>query len=272
MKSLADWSPEFLRTLYALEVEKLKRWELTPEQKEVFSWKVDALYRLGAYEDMKELWDKLLAKDALLKHPIRLEQALIGGIRKLIWLNSYGIKPITPAEKNEQLGEISKKIRELQRLINKAGEANFEEKVILETILHKRNVEYRNQNGEKIDSQPSLFLKFIDNNANTELQNLPLDEHLPWKSRNQTQRLGWWTREALALTLNDILDFYSERMGDYSKVYKEHYGQFQPKLIKGLRALMKDLYGSPLEEYVGRIASVIMDKDISKDYVRGYKD
>jgi hypothetical protein len=272
MKPLASWSPEFLKTLYALEINKLKRWELTPKQKEVFSWKVDALYRLGAYEDMRELWEKLLAKDALLKHPIEVEQALIGGIHQLIWLNSYGIKLTTPAEKKGQLGEISKKIRELQRLIKKAGEANFEDKVILETILHKRNVEYRNQKGEKIDSQPSMFLKFIDNNANMELRTLSLDEHMPWKNRNQAQRLGWWTREALALTLNDILEFYSERMGDYSKVYKDHYGQFQPKLIKGLKVLMKDLYGSPLEDYVGRISSAILDKEITKDYVRGYKD
>ena len=115
-------------------------------------------------------------------------------------------------------------------------------------------------------------MKFIDNNANTELRTLSLDEHMPWKKRSQTQRLGWWTREALALSLNDILDFYSERMGEYSKVYKDHYGQFQPKLIKGLKALMKDLYGSPLEDYVGRIASAILDKEITKDYVRGYKD
>lgn len=272
MKPLASWSPEFLKTLYALEVYKLKRWELTPKQKEVFSWKVDALYRLGVHEDMRELWEKLLAKDALLKHPVKVEQALIGGIHQLIWLNSYGIKLTTPAEKKEQLGEISKKIRELQRLMKKAGEANFEEKVILETILHKRNAEYRNQKGEKIDMQPSMFLKFIDGNASMELRTLSLDEHMPWNKRNQTQRLGWWTREALALSLNDILDFYSERMGDYTKIYKDHYGQFQPKLIKGLKVLMKDLYGSPLEDYVGRIASAILDKEITKDYVRGYKD
>jgi hypothetical protein len=34
---------------------------------------------------------------------------------------------------------------------------------------------------------------------------------------------------------------------------------------------MKDLYGTPLEDYVGRIATVILNKEISKDYVRGYK-
>ena len=60
-------------------------------------------------------------------------------------------------------------------------------------------------------------------------------------------------------------------MGDHTKAYKENYGQFQPKLIKGLKALMKSLYGTSLEDYVGRIASVILDKEISRDYVRGYK-
>ena len=76
----------------------------------------------------------------------------------------------------------------------------------------------------------------------------------------------------MGMSLNEILDYYSERMGDYSKVYKTHYGQFQPKLIKGLRDLMKELYGSPLEDYVGRIASAILNKEITKDYVRGYKE
>jgi hypothetical protein len=151
MKPLASWSPEFLKTLYALEVDKLKRWELTPKQKEVFSWKVDALYRLGVHEDMRELWEKLLAKDALLKHPVEVEQALIGGIHQLIWLNSYGIKLTTPAEKKEQLGEISKKIRELQRLMKKAGEANFEEKVILETIHELQAISPQDRIDQRID-------------------------------------------------------------------------------------------------------------------------
>lgn len=272
MQSLARWAPELLKTLYNLEVEKFERWELTLKQKEVFSWKVQALHRLGTHGDMRELWKKLLTKDTLSVNPFAVERVLVGGIHQLIWLNSHGIKQTTPSQKREQLEEISKKIKELQRLIKKAGEANFEEKVIIETILHKRNAEYRNRSGEKIDSEPSMFLRFIDGNANMELHKLSLDEHKSWEARSQSQRLGWWTREALELSLNDILGFYSERMSDYSKEYKDRYGQFQPKLIKGLKALMREIYGSPYEEYVARIASVILDKDIDKNYVRGYKD
>jgi hypothetical protein len=199
------------------------------------------------------------------------EHRLIDGIHELIWLNSIGVKQSTPSEKKEQLGQISKKIKELQRLIKKSGEANYEDMVVLENILHKRNIEYRNQMGEELKPLSFHGMKFIEGGANTDLLTSSLGEETPWMARTRSQRLGWWTKETLELTLTEILDGYSERMGGYSKIYKNYYGQFQPKLIKGLIALMKDLYGSPLEEYVGQIASAILDKDISKDYVRGYK-
>jgi hypothetical protein len=272
-KNLASWSPQYLKTLYDLELKRLSSGELTQKQIEVFTKKTKALYRLGTHQDMKEVWEKILAKKAVfIKYPVDKEHALVGRIHELIWLNPFGTKMPTPSENKEQLNEISKKIKELQRLIKKSGQASYEDKEVLETILHKRNVEYRNQKGEKIGSQSPNYLKFIDINANAELSTLPLDEHMPWKQRSQAQRLGWWTREAMEMSLSEILGYYSERMTDYSKVYKEHYGQFQPKLIKGLKDLMKELYGSPLEDYVGRIASAILDKEITKDYVRGYKE
>lgn len=272
MKPLANWSPEFLKTLYALEVDRLNSGKLTLKQKEVFTKKTEALYRLGTALDMQDVWQKLLAKKAtFIKHPIDKEQALVGAIHELIWLNPFGFKQATPSEKKEELGEISKKIKELKRLINKSGEASFEDKEVFEALLHKKNVEYRNQKGEEIGAQLPNYLKFVDINAGAELSTLPLDEHIAWKRRSQAQRLGWWTREAIGLNLNEVLDYYSQRMDDYSKVYKTNYGQFQPKLIKGLKSLMKDLYGTPLEDYVGRIATVILNKEVSKDYVRGYK-
>ena len=272
MEPLESWSPQFLKTLYALEVDRLASGGLTQKQKEVFTKKILAIYRLGTCQDMKQVWGKLLVKKAqFIKCPVDKEQALVGGIHELIWLNSFGTKQSTPADKKEQLAEISKKIRELQMLIKKSGEASAENKDVLETIIHKKNLEYRTKKGEILGSKSPNYLKFIDSNANAELSTLPLDEHMPWNQRSQAQRLGWWTREYLALNLIDILDYYSERMGDHTKAYKENYGQFQPKLIKGLKALMKSLYGTSLEDYVGRIASVILDKEISRDYVRGYK-
>jgi hypothetical protein len=272
-KKLADWSPKLLQNLYASVLERLASDNLNQREVKAFTKRAEAIYRLGTHQDMKEVWEKLLAKKAVfIKYPVDKEQALIGTIQELMWFNSFGAERATPSENTEQLKEISKKIKELQRLIKKSGQASYEDKEFLETILHKRNVEYRNQHGEKIGSQSPNYLKFIDINANAELSTLPLDEHMPWKQRSQAQRLGWWTREAMGMSLNEILDYYSERMGDYSKVYKTHYGQFQPKLIKGLKDLMKELYGSPLEDYVGRIASAILNKEITKDYVRGYKE
>lgn len=272
-KKLADWSPKLLQNLYASVLERLASGNLNQREIKAFTKRAEAIYRLGTHQDMKEVWEKLLTKKAVfIKYPVDKEQALIGAIQELMWFNSFGAERATPSENTEQLKEISKKIKELQRLIKKSGQASYEDKEVVETILHKRNVEHRNQKGEKIGSQSPNYLKFIDINANAELSTLPLDEHMPWKQRSQAQRLGWWTREAMGMSLNEILDYYSERMGDYSKVYKTHYGQFQPKLIKGLRDLMKELYGSPLEDYVGRIASAILNKEITKDYVRGYKE
>ena len=272
-KKLADWSPKLLQNLYASVLERLASDNLNQREIKAFTKRAEAIYRLGTHQDMKEVWEKLLAKKVVfIKYPVDKEQALIGTIQELMWFNSFGAERATPSENTEQLKEISKKIKELQRLIKKSGQASYEDKEVLETILHKRNVEYRNQKGEKIGSQSPNYLKFIDINANAELSTLPLDEHMSWKQRSQAQRLGWWTREAMGMSLNEILDYYSERMGDYSKVYKTHYGQFQPKLIKGLIDLMKELYGSPLEDYVGRIASAILNKEITKDYVRGYKE
>lgn len=272
-KKLADWSPKLLQNLYASVLERLASDNLNQREIKAFTKRAEAIYRLGTHQDMKGVWEKLLAKKVVfIKYPVDKEQALIGTIQELMWFNSFGAERATPSENTEQLKEISKKIKELQRLIKKSGQASYEDEEVLETILHKRNVEYRNQKGEKIGSQSPNYLKFIDINANAELSTLPLDEHMPWEQRSQAQRLGWWTREAMGMSLNEILDYYSERMGDYSKVYKAHYGQFQPKLIKGLRDLMKELYGSPLEDYVGRIASAILNKEITKDYVRGYKE
>lgn len=282
-KKLASWAPECLKTLYELELIRLADSELSPKQKEVFTKKIEALYRLGTHEDMKEVWGKLLSKDTVakkypvhkdllaVKTPVNNEQILVGGIHELIWLNSFATKQVTPSEKKDQLGEISKKIKELQRLIKKSGEANYEDMVILENILYKKNIEYRNQMGEEIKPPSFHGMKFIDGDAKTDIFTPALGEGAPWMKRSQTQRLGWWAKEALELNFSEILDYYSERMGGYSKIYKSYYGQFQPKLIRGLKILMKDLYGSPLEDYVGRIASAVLNKEITKDYVRGYK-
>lgn len=282
-KKLASWSPEYLKTIYELELIRLEDSELSPKEKEIFTKKIEALYRLGTHEDMKEVWSKLLSKDVVakkylvdkgllaIKTPVNKEQVLVGGIHELIWLNSFATKQIAPSEKKDQLEEISKKIKELQRLIKKSGEANYENMVILENILHKKNIEYRNQMGEELKPTSFHGMKFIDGDANKDVLISSLGEEVPWIRRSQTQRLGWWAKEALELNLSEILDYYSERMGGYSKIYKNYYGQFQPKLIRGLKILMKDLYGSPLEDYVGRIASAVLNKEITKDYVRGYK-
>lgn len=282
-KNLASWSPEYLKTIYALELNRLASGELTQKQKEVFTKKIEALYRLGTHPDMKKVWGKLLARNGAVisypvdkgllatKIPVNKEQALVGGIHELIWLNSFATKQILPSKKKDKLGEISKKIKELQRLIKNSGEASYEDMVIIENILHKKNIEYRNQMGEELKFLSFHGMKFIAGDANTDLLASPLGEQTPWMKRSQTQRLGWWTKETLELSLTNILDYYSERMGGYSKIYKNHYGQFQPKLIRGLIVLMKDLYGSPLEDYVGGIASAILNKEIDKDYVRGYK-
>ena len=275
MKPLETWSPKFLTLLYTEDLERLEREGLTLNQKEAFTKKVAAIYRLGTYLEMKDIWSKLLAKEAKsITNPYDKEQALVGRIHELVWLSQFGGNQPLPSDRKNQLGEISKKIKELQKLMKKSGEASYEDKGILETILHKRNVEYRKQNGENIGTQSPNYLKFIDGNANAELQPLPLDEHMPWLQRSRSQRLGWWTRESQKLSLTDILGFYSERMGDYSTLYKQHYQRDKPKLIRGLQRLMSELYGSPLDEYVGGIVSVILDskdKGNSRDTIRSYR-
>ena len=270
MKPLQSWSPDYLHKLYKHEVDKLAHGELNLKQKEVQEGKIEALYRLGTHHDMKEVWEKLLDRDAdMIKYPVDKELALVGGILEQIWSNPFGEKQVRPSDKEEQLGEISEKIKELQRLIKKSGEASYEDGQILETILHKRNIEYRNQHGEQVGSQSPNYFKFIDINANAELSQIPLDEHMPWRDRTQAQRLGWWTREAMTLNLTSILSYYSERMGDYSGVYKDHYAKDTSQLSRGLSWLMNELYGKDLDEYVARIINAILDIDSwDKDKVR----
>jgi hypothetical protein len=282
-KDLAKWSPNYLKTLYALELDKFTSGDFSEKQKQVLVKRIDALYRLGSHPDMREVWNRLLKKDLIRsKHkvdkgllatntPADNEHLLIGGIHELIWLNSFGVKQLTPSQKEKQLGEISKKIKELQKLIRRSGEAHYENLVSFENFLHRKNIDYRNQMGEEVEPTSFHNITLINGNLGTELSTLSFGESQPWLKRTQAQRLGWWAKEVGEVSLTDVLDYYSERLGGYSNLYKKHYGRFQPLLIRGLVVLMKDLYGSPLEEYVGRIASTILNKDISKDYVRGYK-
>ncbi|MBU3537409.1 hypothetical protein [Polynucleobacter sp. UK-Gri1-W3] len=270
MKPLQSWSPDYLHKLYKHEVDKLTHGELNLKQKEVQERKIEALYRLGTYPDMKAVWEKLLSKDAdMIVYPVDKELALVGGILEQIWINPFGEPQVRPSDKDEQLGEIAEKIKELQRLINKSKEASYEDGQILKTILHKRNIEYRNQHGEQIGSQSPNYFKFIDINANAELSQIALDEHMPWRDRYPLQRLGWWTREAMTLQLTDILGYYSERMGDYSKTYKDHYAKDTSQLSRGLSWLMNQIYGKDLDDYVARIINAILDVDSwDKDKVR----
>jgi hypothetical protein len=271
MKPLADWSPKELKKHYDTEVYKLAHWDYNLKQKEVQERKIEALYRLGTHQDMKEVWEKLLSRDAVtIQYPVDKEMALVGGIHEFIWRNPFGEKQVRPSDKDEQLGEIAEKIKELQRLIKKSGEASDENYLIVETLLHKRNLEYRNQRGEKksFPENPS-WLRINEGNANIEVSQITLDEHMPWGKRLPLQRLGWWTREAMTLKLTDILDYYSERMGDYSKTYKDHYAKDTTQLSRGLSWLMKQLYGKDLDEYVARIINTILDEDSwDKDKVR----
>jgi hypothetical protein len=272
-KNLASWSPEYLRILYDLELDRLASGELTHKQKEVFTKKTEALYRLGSHQAMKEVWSKLLEKTMVVdrypvhkgllvtKNPFNKEQALIGGIHELIWLNSFGGERAIPSKKKQSLEDISKKIKELQKLIKKSGEAYYEDMAVVENILHVKNIEYRNQMGEELKSPSFHSLNFIDGDVNSDLLTTPLGEQIPWMKRSQTQRLGWWTKQALELSLTDILDYYSERMGGYSKIYKDNSGLPQAKLQRDLYVLMKMLYGSPLHEYVNSITSTILNNE-----------
>jgi hypothetical protein len=270
MKSLESWAPEWLKRYYQVELDKLTQENLNPKQKETQSKRARVLYRLGTHQEMKDVWGKLLIKDAKeIKYLDDKELALVDGICGLIGISISGEKLTTPLDKGGQLQEISDKIQELQRLIRKSTEASSEDGVIVETILHKINVEYRNSKGEKIAPQSPNYLKHIDINANSELSTLSLDEHMPWKERTQVQRLGWWTREATTLNLTDILSFYSERMNDYSENYKYHYAKNTSKLSRGLSWLMEQLYGKPFDDYVAKLLNVILDTDSwDKDKVR----
>jgi len=273
MKPLANWSPDYLKTLYALEVDKLNHESLTDKQREIQTKKVNAFYRLGTTPRMEGVWNKLLAKDAdLIKHPEEKEQALVGGIHEQIWLNPFGVEQDTPDEKAKELKKIIKKIEDLKEAIENSGHASHWDGLAVEALLHKKNVDYRIGKSEVISSPPLNYLKFIDANANAELSQLPLDEHMDWIQRTQAQRLAWWTREALHLNLVEILDFYSELMKDSSVAYKEHYQKDKPKLIRGLHKLMKALYGSPLDAYVAEIVSVILeDYFLDRDNVKSYR-
>ena len=268
MKPFKSWTPKFLITLYENEVNKLVHNEYNEKQRQVQSRKADAFYHLGTYEDMKDVWEKLLAYEIKSKYPVNVEEALVGGILEQIWINPFGEKVDTPKEKNQQLGDVTRAIKTLQRAIKKAGEARHENQIIMETILHKKNMEHRNQRGEKF-ALPANQVRYIDINARADLSSFPLDEHMPWKQRNMEQRLGWWTKEAMAVNLTEILDYYSERMTDYSRVYKDHYAKDTSKLCRGLSWLMNQLYGKDLDDYVARIMNVVLDVNSwDKDKVR----
>jgi hypothetical protein len=276
MKPLADWSPDYLKTLYALECEKsirketsrydkhLSKWvqvELTLIEQEFLAKKIEALYRLGTYESMKSIWSKLKKRKAIdIADEVDKEKALIGGIHEILWQSHLEAKQDTPEVREEKLNEVSQLIKELQKKIQAVGEASYEDKEILESILHKRNVEYRKQRGEEIGMPSPHYLKYIDGDADTDLRTMTLDEHMPWIQRTRTQRLGWWAREAIGMSLTDILSYYSERMGDYSKIYKNHYLIGTTKLSLRLSLLMETLYGTPLHADVATIVSTILDE------------
>jgi hypothetical protein len=93
MKPLASWSPDYLRTLYQLELDKLANGNLSLKQKEVQVKKIEALHGLGTYDNMKDVWAKLLDRDAdIIKYSVEKEQALVSGIHGAIWLNPFGEK------------------------------------------------------------------------------------------------------------------------------------------------------------------------------------
>jgi len=271
MKPLQSWSPNYLHKLYKHEVDKLAHGELNLKQKEVQKRKIEALYRLGTHQDMKEVWTKLLDRDAdAIKYSVEKELALVDGIHGCIWREAFGEKRATPKDKNDQLGEVNKAINELQRVIKKSGEASDETHLIVETLLHKKNLEYRNQRGENksFPENPS-WLKLNEGSATQELSQLAFDEHMPWLDRFPAQRLGWWTREAMALNLTEILNYYSERMDYHSQVYDTHYAMESSKIREGLSWLMNQIYGKDLNEYVARIMNAILDVDSwDKDKVR----
>jgi NurA-like 5'-3' nuclease len=254
-----------------MELDKLSNGNLSLKQKEIQAKKIDALYRLGTYEDMKDVWFKLLDKDAkAIKCSVEKELALVSGIYECIWREAFGEKKSTPKDKNMQLGEVTKAIKELQRVIKKSNEAAYETHLIVETLLHKKNLEYRNQRGEnKSFPKNPNWLKFNEGSATQELSILAFDEHMSWLDRFPAQRLGWWTREAMALNLTEILDYYSEIMDYYSKVYDANYAMESSKIREGLSWLMNQIYGKDFNDYVARIMNAILaDDSWDKDRVR----
>lgn len=157
-KNLATWAPEHLRACYSDEFKKniiegkkydpdLKEWlALTPIQKEVFTKKTEALYRLGTYPAMKEVWVKLLAKDA---HNTMREQdkeeILVGGILEALWLSALEVKRKPPEEIEEELNNISQAIKALQKMIKRSGIASYEDKGVIGDILRERNAIHQNE-------------------------------------------------------------------------------------------------------------------------------
>jgi hypothetical protein len=272
MKPLADWSPEALNKLYFEVLERLSDKDLNPRERDVFSQRKGAIYRLGTHEDMRAVWEKLLTREPKqIKYEVdggllainpqnNIEQALVNGIQEVLW-HTLGVELEKPRDRKIQLQEIADKVEELKSLINGSGVGLFEDSRVLENVLHKRNIEYRQGLGEDMGSQSFQGVTHIEGDAKSGLAFLRLDEDKPWMDRNLLQQLGWWTREALELNLTDILDYYSERMDGYAKIYKDNYGLIQPKLQRGLYAVMMRLYGSPLHDHVNSIASAILDDD-----------
>jgi len=272
MNPLADWSPKELRKIYTAVLQNHTYKKLNTSQIEIQEKKTAALLRLGTYSEMQNVWKKLLALNTkTIKHSLDIEIALVGGICGQILQNSSEENSARPSDKNKVLKDISKKITELQKLIKRSKDASYEDAFILETLLYKKNIEHRNQCGEKIEDQSPNYYKNIDRSISQILYVTPLDEHMSWKERSDTQCLGWWVNETINLKLTDILDYYSQRMSDYSEIYKVNYAKYSTKLCKGLSWLMNELYGKNLDEYVAVIINTILDEkeDLwDKDRVR----
>ena len=282
MKRLADWSPEALNKIYLEVLDRLSDGGLSSREKRVYTQRKEAIYCLGTHHDMKDVWKKLLSKKPIEsmylvsagligeRHPNTLEIALVSGIQEVIW-QSIGIDMDKVSDKKIQLEKITEAIKDLQSHISKSGYADYEDGEILTNILHKRNVEYRNQLSEGIKPQAFLGMTLIDGDAQNELEGFPFEEHKPWSKRTQAQRLAWWTKSAMRIRLTDILDYYSERMSGYLEFHKDHYAIESTRLSLGLSRLMDRLYGKPLDAHVGSMITAIFDdKDSNwdKDRVR----
>lgn len=222
---LASWSPEYLKTLYALEFDKVVKGQkydpdlkeqvaLTPIQKEVFAKKTEALCRLGTCQHMKEVWVKLLAKDASnAKNEKDKEEILVGGIHEALWLSALEVKRKPPEDIEDELSGISEAIKALQKMITRSGIASYEDKGVIGDILRERYMIGQN--------------------------------------------------ESTGLSFSNVLEYYSRKMDEHSKSYKKHYAKGTSDLSRQLSRLMQKLYGTPLDGYVGIIVSTILDE--SKD-------